>query len=358
MKAKRLRNILLIAGLLIFSFMIYKIGIDVIASNIAKTGWWFFAIIGIWIPIYFFNALSWYTIIKDKKETKISFLRVMKLTISGYALNYVAPGGLVGGEPYKIMEIRENLGTAKATSSVIAYAMMHFLSHFFYWLMTIPLVLIFIPTQKGLTTSLIVVFVVCVTLIFLLFRGYKKGLILNILQSLQKVPVVKKWARKFVLKQKNNLQRVDEQIAELHNNRPVAFYKALVFDFFARILSALEVFFILTALGQEVTFIDSIIIIGISSLFANIFFFSPMQLGTREAGFALALTSLSLPLGLGVSVSLITRVRELAWILIGLVLIKIHPAKNHSYHKMIQEEKIIQKEIEQPNYNKNEENRC
>lgn len=349
-KTKRLRNIFLIAGLMLFSFMIYKIGIDVIAKNIAQTGWWFIAIIGIWIPIYLFNSLSWYSIIKDgKEEHKVSFWRVMKLTISGYALNYVSPGGLVGGEPYRIMELRKSIGTHKATSSVISYAMMHFLSHFFFWLMNIPLILFLIPTQKGLTTSLIIVFVVCSILIFLLFKSYKKGLIVKILHFFYKVPFLRKKVRRFILTKGESLHVIDEQIAELLNEHPKAFYSSLIYDFVARLLSAFEVLFILTALGQDVTFFDCIIIIGISSLFANIFFFSPMQLGTREAGFALALSSLSLPLGLGVSVSLITRIRELAWILIGLILIKVNPGKEQEDPSHLScEEKLKNQKNAQP----------
>ena len=324
MKTKRIRNLLFFAGLLLLSFMIYKIGVDVIIKNILQTGWWFFAVIGVWIPIYLLNASSWHIIINDNEHKgKVSFFKTFKLTVSGYALNYVSPGGLAGGEPYRIMELRESVGTTKASSSVIAYAMMHFLSHFFFWLFAILLALFFLPMRSGLMIGLSIVFAGCVALIFLFLRGYQKGLIVKLFNTLQKTPVIKKYARRFVLNNSESLQLVDEQIAELHNNRRSAFYTSLLLDFLARIVGAFEVFFILLALGQDVTVIDSVIIIGISSLFANIFFFSPMQLGTREAGFALAMESLSLPLGLGISVSLITRIRELAWTLIGLLLMKI-----------------------------------
>lgn len=346
MNAKKFRNIFLIFGSLILGCMVYKIGLDIIVNNILRTGWWFFAIIGVWIPIYILNASSWFLIISDRENKgKISFFKTLKLTISGYALNYISPGGLVGGEPYRVMELRELVGTHKATSSVIAYAMMHFLSHFFFWLFSILLVLIFLPVDSGLMITLSIVFAVCITLIFLFFRGYRKGLLVKIFNVLQKMPVIRKWARKFVLKNEESLKLIDEQIAELHNNRRIAFYTSLFLDFMARIVGSLEVFFILTALGQDVTVIGCIIIIGISSLFANLFFFSPMQLGTREAGFALALTSLSLPLQLGVSVSLITRIRELAWILIGLLLIKIRPAKGRTYKQIVEEEKCIEKKV-------------
>ena len=52
-------------------------------------------------------------------------------------------------------------------------------------------------------------------------------------------------------------------------------------------------------------------------------FFFPMQLGAREGGLALAVDGLHMSPALGVYVGLITRIRELLWIAIGMALIKI-----------------------------------
>ena len=53
-----------------------------------------------------------------------------------------------------------------------------------------------------------------------------------------------------------------------------------------------------------------------------------MQLGAREGGFALAVSGLSLSGAFGVYTSLITRVRELIWIAIGVILMKFGNIKN------------------------------
>ena len=116
---------------------------------------------------------------------------------------------------------------------------------------------------------------------------------------------------------------MDSQIAELHKQRKTTFYASLGLEFLARIVGCLEVYFILNVLTDDVSFIACILIMAFTSLFANIFFFSPMQLGAREGGFALSASGLSIPSAFGVYTSLITRVRELVWIIIGVLLMKV-----------------------------------
>ena len=48
-----------------------------------------------------------------------------------------------------------------------------------------------------------------------------------------------------------------------------------------------------------------------------------MQLGVQEGGFVLSIAALGLSAALGIFVSIICRVREIIWILIGLLLMKI-----------------------------------
>ena len=72
------------------------------------------------------------------------------------------------------------------------------------------------------------------------------------------------------------------------SNRSATFYASLSLEFMARVLGCLEVYFNLNILTTDVRFPACILIMAFTSLFANLFFFSPMQLGAREGGFALA----------------------------------------------------------------------
>ncbi len=332
-KAKRWKLIFYILGVLIFAYMIYAIGIDKIWSNIKETGWWFFPIIGIWLVVYIINSFAWNTIIRDKetpKEQYPSFLKVLKVTVSGYTINYITPVVALGGEPYRILEMKDHLGAQKATSAVLSYSMMHILSHVVFWMCSIVLILILLQPAWGLAVGCIIMFAVFVFALYMLFQGYQKGMVAKTFRILGKVPILKKYIRKFNEDKLQSFQEIDKNIVNLLKNRKPAFISALGLEVLARTVSCFELFFIAKAINIDISLLDSIVLYAGSTLFSNLLFFSPMQLGTREGGLALTLKTMGYTASLGIYMGLVMRIRELFWIGIGLLLMKIKsPSQKH-----------------------------
>ncbi|MBU3855221.1 lysylphosphatidylglycerol synthase transmembrane domain-containing protein [Bacteroides sp. ET225] len=322
---EKFRNIFYIFGIFAIVVMLFTFDMDYgeLWANIRRAGGWLPAVILLWVFIYYLNAWSWYAIICDGKSARVSFWKVYKLTISGFALNYATPSGLMGGEPYRIMELSPYVGVSKATSSVILYVMMHIFSHFWFWLTSSVLYVFVAPLNWGIGIMLAVVVGFCLLAIYFFMKGYRNGMAVRALRMLSHVPFVGKWAKRFGEEQKETLERIDSQIAELHKQRKSTFYISLGLEYAARVVGCLEVYFILNILTTDVSFFDCILIMAFTSLFANLLFFSPMQLGTREGGFALATGGLAIPSAFGIYTSLITRVRELFWIIVGVMLMKI-----------------------------------
>lgn len=323
-----------IAGLLIFFYMIYAIGIAQIWENIRKTGWWFLPVIAVWLVVYIINTFAWNAIVRDKSDLTVtrypSFLKMLKITISGYCINYITPVVALGGEPYRIFQIQDYVGARKATSKVLSYSMMHILSHIVFWTCSIILILLWLRPPWGLAVGLFITLLLFVLALYMVFRGYRKGLVAKTIRILEKIPFIKKPVRKFSEHRLHTFQEIDRHIVNLYSCRRWVFFQSLFLEFLARVVSCIELVFIAKAIGVDMTMLDALVLYAGSTLFSNIMFFSPMQLGTREGGLALTISIMGFTAALGVYTGLVMRIRELFWIGVGLLLIRIKNVKRET----------------------------
>ena len=364
---KRLNNLFFFVGIAAVVGMIltFDVSFAELWEQLTRAGYWLIPIIGIWIFVYGLNAVAWQTIIKSLNPDSTlhpqpstlnaqpstlnappSFWRIFRLTVTGYALNYATPVGGLGGEPYRIMELSKNVGNQRATSSVILYAMMHFVAHFFLWFSSIFLYLAlaaidYVPMTPAIGICLSIAIVFCLLAFYVFSRGYKNGLVVKVIRWIGKIPGLKKWSARFQERHAEALQNIDAQIAALHKQDKRAFYSSLSLEYASRIVQSLEILFMLLLFGVDcgggfsgicLTFLYSVLILSFTTLFANLIGFLPMQLGVQEGGFMLsiAIIGMSTKLGaaydaaaLGIFVSIICRVREILWILIGILLMKM-----------------------------------
>lgn len=329
---KKYQNGFFIFGLVLLGIMLTQLDYAEVWRGLQHTGYWFFAVLALWMALYVLNTSAWYIIIKagQKQDTTqngynnkpINFWWLYKVTVSGFALNYATPGGLMGGEPYRIMSIAPKIGTERASSSVILYAMTHIFSHFWFWFVSIVLFFITQPLTTGHLTIVLASTVFCLLGLWFFMVGYQKGLAFRAMRLLSHVPFVKRWALGFIERNKTQLDNIDQQISALHKQSRSTFVSAVFLELGCRIISALEIYFILLVIMPDVNYIQCILILAFTSLFANLLFFIPLQLGGREGGFLMSTSGLGIASSSGIFVALIVRIRELIFTGLGLLLIK------------------------------------
>lgn len=353
---QRLNNLFFVVGVVAVVVMIltFDVSFAELWQHLTHAGYWLVPILGIWLLVYGLNALAWQSIIKscsvpeegEEQVAKVNPWRIYRLTITGYALNYATPVGGLGGEPYRIMELSKNIGNQRATSSVILYAMMHFFAHFWLWFTSIFLYLAlalidYVPMTPVVGILMGAAIVFCLLAFYVFSRGYKHGLVVKLIRWIGKIPGLKGWSTRFQERHAEALQNIDKQIASLHKQDKRSFYYSLLMEYGSRIVQSLEILFMLLLFGIDCgggfeglffTFLYSVLILSFTTLVANLIGFLPMQLGVQEGGFMLsiALIGMSTKLGsdvdsaaLGIFVSIICRVREIIWIAIGMLLMKV-----------------------------------
>lgn len=337
---RKLNNLFFFFGIAAVVVMLFTFDVSFaeLWQYVTRAGYWLIPIVGVWIIIYAINAWAWQCIIKGNtdKDEHVGFWRIYKLTITGYALNYATPVGGLGGEPYRIMELSKNISQEHATSSVILYAMMHFLAHFWLWFTSIFIYVVLaiygnLPLTVPLCVVLAIIGAFCLAAFYLFYKGYRNGFVVRVIKWIGKIPGLKGWSSRFLERHTETLQHIDQQIAALHKQEKRAFYASFLLEYLARIVQSLEIMFMLLLFdvdnggglsGLLITFLHSILILSFTTLFANMIGFLPMQLGVQEGGFVISIAVLGLSAALGIFVSIICRVREIIWIFIGIMLMK------------------------------------
>lgn len=322
---KKYQNAFLLFGVAVLALMVSQLDFDEVWAGVRRAGYWFTAVVMLWAILYMFNTAAWRTIISNtapEDKHKVGFWWLYKITVTGFALNYATPGGLMGGEPYRIMSLAPKIGTEKASASVLLYAMTHIFSHFWFWLLSVVVYVMMQPVNIVMGILLAMVTLFCSAAIWFFLKGYKKGITVSAMNILRHFPLIKRKAQHFFEKHSGQLHTIDERMRALHNQNPRSFALAVSLELACRVASAAEIFFILLVIMPSANYIQCVLILAFTSLFANMLFFMPLQLGGREGGFLMSAHGLRLSASAGIFVALLVRLRELIWTAIGLLLIK------------------------------------
>jgi len=154
----------------------------------------------------------------------------------------------------------------------------------------------------------------------------------RVIRWIGKIPGLKSWTNRFLERHTKTLSEIDEQIVALHKQDKRTFYTSLALEYIARFIQSFEIMFMLILFevnfgggisGYFLTFFNSVLILSCTTFFANLIGFLPMQLGVQEGGFVISITLLGLSPAVGMFISIICRVREIIWIFIGIILMKI-----------------------------------
>lgn len=282
----------------------------------------FLVLFVLWFIIYCVHALS-YFIILGREGKKIPFFSMVKLCVTGFALNSVTPAGLIGGEPYRILELKKYCSIEKSSSATLTFSLFYVIGHVTLWITSVAIYLAYgCPGEVYMTVILCVSGAVCVGGEVLFFLSKKKGFVSPFMNFLTKIPLIKKPISRLVEKKKDNFIEIDENIKNFRTNRK-GFWSVFCLQYLSRLLEAIEYLIIIVYFGQKINYIDALLVFGTASLIGNLVFIIPMQAGTREGGLILALLFLGIEANVGTLVSIVYRVRDLICVSLGIILVLV-----------------------------------
>lgn len=316
--SRRMQLLFFAAGAVALAVLVIRAGPRQLLADVEQAGWAVPAIVGVYGVVYTLNTIAWRLTMIEKP--RLPFIRAWVVNVAAFSINYLTPFASIGGEPFKIVAASQWMGARNGAASVLNYRLVHMQAHILVFLTGVILAFFLLPAGTIATSLLIVLTLVLLVIGALLLAVHREGVIERLFDLASRIPLLNRFAIRLEPR-RSALMEVDRQLIAFHRSSPMRYYGALFTEYSARVLSMLEFFIIARGVGHPVSFGTAFLIGGFSSLVVNLFFFMPFNVGSKEGGLAVIFAALGLPSRLGVAAAVVSRLRELSWIGIGLLLV-------------------------------------
>lgn len=311
-----LKLLVCIVGLAFLAGLIWHVGPDAIAHTIAQLG--SSALLVIFLPmiaVYALEAWGW-RLTLGPLARRVGFGRLFAIRMAGETVNVTTPTAYIGGEPMKAYFLKQyGVPMVDALASVITAKTTMTIAQVLFILVGMALAVWVLGSMNHYVMAMMLSLVLLGfgVGLFVMFQRY--GMVMGCVTVLERVGI--RFA--FLERRKAKLEALDRTIRAFYTQHARTFFLALGTFFLAWMTETLEVYAILYFLGGDVGLATSISIAALTVFIKGGTFFIPGSLGAQEGGYLLLLLAYGYPEVIGMTFALVRRLREIVWILVGLI---------------------------------------
>jgi len=310
-----------VAGILIFAFIIYKIGPQQIWENIKKLSLGnFLILLGLRTLYWLLRTINW-KVVLDAYEEKTTLLHLFITRMCGHAVSQLTPTAQVGSEATRILMVKSS-SKKVSVASVIVDKTIEFLTNIFFTALGVTIIITRIPLPGKIKTFFVVGVVIAALFILFILSKQKRGLLGWVMDIMARIKI----RFKFLEKNREKIKETDEHISLFYRNHRGAFLKVFLLYSLLIMLWVTEIHLNLVFIGvRDISFLDTFLIVILGNL-AFIFPFIPGSLGIYEATY-IGLFAL-FGMGADVALTLVLIRRIIALLLAGFGLLgMLKPAR-------------------------------
>jgi uncharacterized membrane protein YbhN (UPF0104 family) len=305
----RLRVVLLGCGITLFGLLLIRIGPQPIVDAFARLSW--SVLLVVWFPFVLINicdTLGWRFAFPRQR---VPFRALFRARLAGEAFNATTPGASVGGEPVKAALIRRHVDYHESGASLVVAKTTMTISQVLFLAFGLAVVRR-VSVDPRLFHALLIALAV-ETVATSAFVAVQTTRVLGVVSALL--------MRLGLTGLAHGSATADIAIKRYYRRHPGALALSIGFHFLGWLLSAGETYLILRLLGVPVALPVAVGIeaAGTAVRFAS--FFVPAHIGALEGGNVVAFVAFGLDAATGLSFTLVRRVRELAWVGVGFLMV-------------------------------------
>ncbi len=315
--SRTFRLLAILAGVTVLVLLVRQVGLEALWAGSRAVGWLLVPILLLHAVVYGLNAVAWWITLAHEPNCP-PLLSVFRISVVGFAINFITPVVNAGGEPYRAAALSAWLGTRRAAGSVLQYALLHAISSLLMWLTAVGFALAIGQISGEVRLALVGAAAVIAFALVVVLTGHRHGFVGRLAAGLARLRLgrVSRW----LVARESAFASVDAQVTTLHRERPGRLALAIFVDYVSRWVAAAELLLVAYGLGVAVSVPAAVMISGLSALAVNLFFMLPWELGSREGSLYLFFAMAGVPASVGLVAAMATRIREFFWCGLGLAL--------------------------------------
>jgi glycosyltransferase 2 family protein len=307
-------RLVLTSGIILFCFLVARLGADNILANLRMVGWGILLIIAAEILSFLANTLGWRAAFSSQ-ETAPSFGQLLLARIAGDGVNYLTPTATMGGEFVRVRMLQGQAPVPSLAASVLVAKLTQTVGLLVFVSCGLLAVIdeLRLPSSVnwGILASLVAFAAIVGGLLFL----QRRSLLTPALDF-----AVRRLRLKFLARFRPPLEQLDAEMARVHRESSFRIFLSVGIFALGFAQGIIDTYLIIWFFGIPVSLKLAMAIEVLRVVLNNLTFFVPLRAGTQEAGQALAFAMLGLSAAQGLAAGVIYRVRELAWAFIGLAI--------------------------------------
>lgn len=317
---KKVNYIFLIIGVLFFILLVRIFGIRESLADITKIGLFGYFLI---IIIFFFNHIllsyGWKILITHPIKAA-HFMKLVFARIAGDATAMVNTLAAAAGEPLKAMYVQDIIPLKTGLASVVLDRTIHMIGNMLLIIVGIFFGFFKLNVPMYALASMFVLFLFFLYIFIKIVKKQQNGFFEYLVSKLP----LKLRKKLSTPKNTKRIQTLDEEIKFIFSSKDNMhhFYISLLLHTLPILITGtLEVYMILYFSNNAIPLADAMLVYLFGLFITTIIFFIPLNIGTIEGSYSLALAYLNYDPQLGILVSLVRRIRTFVWTAIGMGLL-------------------------------------
>jgi uncharacterized membrane protein YbhN (UPF0104 family) len=319
---RTLKVALVLAGFVLFFYLILRMGVGTIVAQLAHFGWWFLAICALGALWLFFQTLAWRAMQRER-FAGVSLFFLFNVKFISDALNTLLPSANLGGESARLYFTSRFLSKKEALAGVMV-------DKTFEYAGGIPFMIVgFLIGWAGgfFPRALVMPALLCLGITLagiLVFAGF---LLQGMHSVLAKITCLVPPLRRLVEAKEKQIHALEHELRQLFAAPWPRVLAAWACHFLARVTGVFEVILVLRVLHVPVGFFQAFFITAMVTGVNTVFFLMPGQWGVAEGSHQFIVHSMGFPPLAGLSLGIIKRMRKLAFAAIGLLMYLCYRAR-------------------------------